>query len=105
MEHTEGPWIQSPACESAVVAPNGTPDPERDVDYYGGAIICESVSECDVPLICAAPDLLEACKKAERVLIDGDQDAESPADNAAWNRASIDCIKALREAIRKAEGT
>jgi len=40
---------------------------EEVFNYYGGALICESIwRKKDIALIAAAPDLLEACIKAEK---------------------------------------
>ncbi len=58
MNHTRGPWKPGDDYRSIVAeAPDLNPG---DRDGYGGALIAESVSPCNVPLICAAPDLYEA---------------------------------------------
>lgn len=62
MTFTPGPWrVGKTGCVVADV-----PVPEMggsdDVDYYGGHLICESVTPANAKLISAAPDLLKAAK-------------------------------------------
>ncbi len=61
MPHTPGPWRRGRS--GSVVS--DTPVPEMrgsgDVEFYGGHLICESVTDTNYKLIIAAPDLLEAC--------------------------------------------
>ena len=65
--HTPGPWRTGKAC-GAVVADSaegirirGAVDADS-VEYYGGNLIGESISPNNIPLIAAAPELLEALK-------------------------------------------
>ena len=61
IEHTPGPWKLG--SRGAVVADIPTSNQlagSDDVDYYGGYLICESVTEANARLIAAAPELLEA---------------------------------------------
>ena len=37
---------------------------QENLEYYGGHLIAESVTPKNMPLICAAPDLLDACEEA-----------------------------------------
>jgi hypothetical protein len=59
MTHTPGPWrVGRPG---AVVTPNiieNGPQGSDDVDYYGGNLICESVTSANARLIAQAPNLL-----------------------------------------------
>ena len=58
----------------------------------------EVPNDADKPVLAAAPELLEACKAAERVMVDADLDHE-PSDDPA--RVALEAIRA---AILKAEG-
>ena len=61
MKHTPGPWIDSPNAGDAIISqhPDAMGDAGLEIDYYGGFVICESVSQRNKPLIKAAPELLE----------------------------------------------
>ena len=61
-------------------------DYESEKKYYGGYLVCESVSKkADAKLIAAAPELLEALIEVVRI---------SDRNNIAWNKA--------KEVIKKA---
>lgn len=68
MAHTKGPWRIGKHTNSVIsdnsngLEINGATG-EEAVKYYGGNLICESVSIENAKLIAAAPDLLEACLK------------------------------------------
>lgn len=55
-KHTPGEWVQGKS-EDSIVSKTQPPLYEAD-HFYGGALICESVSDQDRPLIMAAPKLL-----------------------------------------------
>lgn len=64
-KHTPGPWRAGSGTggkgsvvsdQLAVGALNGS----DAVEYYGGNLIAESVAQENIPLIAAAPDMLEA---------------------------------------------
>lgn len=65
MAHTKGPWRIGKYTNSVIsdnkngLEINGAIG-EEAVKYYGGNLICESVSIENAKLIAAAPDLLEA---------------------------------------------
>lgn len=65
MAHTKGPWRIGKHTNSVIsdnsngLEINGAKG-EEAVKYYGGNLICESVSIENAKLIAAAPDLLEA---------------------------------------------
>lgn len=61
-EHTPGPWRIGNG--SFIISDHPAPGitGSDDVQYYGGHLICESVSQANARLIAAAPDLLEALK-------------------------------------------
>lgn len=59
--HTEGEWFAgggSWVATSHVV--DGGIGGSDDVDYYGGHLIGESISSCNIPIISAAPDMFKA---------------------------------------------
>lgn len=66
------------------------------MDYYGGHLIAESIAPQNVPLIAAAPDLLEALEMVR----DADEDCKSDGLPTIPDiaRAKID------RAIAKAKG-
>lgn len=74
MPHMPGPWRQSPVVgDSAVVADakhvrSFSRFQQNAVAAYGGALVCESVSPENGPLICVAPDLFEAAVVLESTL-------------------------------------
>jgi len=59
-KHTPGPWKIGKG--SFVIADSPAPGIRGSdmIEYYGGHLICESVSEENAYLIAAAPDLLES---------------------------------------------
>lgn len=61
IKHTDGPW-RIGQNRSSVVSDNPSPgvNGSDDVEYYGGHLICESVSKPNAKLIAAAPDFLKA---------------------------------------------
>lgn len=77
--HTPGPWKVGPRHFSEIVSETeveftrprfrSAEELEEEVRYYGAHLIAESVfREENAQLIAAAPDLLEACKKAYAAL-------------------------------------
>lgn len=89
-KHTTGPWkvgnrnncVVSESDESLSIRGAVGSDAIR---YYGGNLICESVSESNAKLIAAAPELLEVLIEVVRI---------SDRNHIAWNRA--------KEVIKKA---
>lgn len=87
---TKGPWeignhnscVISKNDESLII--RGAVG-EDAIKYYGGNLICESVSQANAKLIAAAPELLEALIEIVRI---------SDRKHNAWDRA--------KEAIKKA---
>ena len=60
--------------------------------YYGGAMVCEGIkSDANARLLASAPELLEACERALRLL---DHDLCGP----------IETVELLKSAIKKAKG-
>ncbi len=115
MPFTPGPWEVSPKCGGTVIAqsPEGlhAETGHCDTEYYGGYLIAESVTACNLPLIAAAPDLLEALKtmvdKCEPLV--GDLSSEtSPHSFIPCMADVLLCIKQAVEdaevAITQAEG-
>ena len=61
-KHTPGPW-RSGKWGASIIANTpvqGGINGSDAVESYGGHLIAESISECNMSLIIAAPDLLEA---------------------------------------------
>ena len=59
--HTEGDWFAGGGSWVAAANPiNGDISGSDDVDYYGGHLIGESISSCNIPIISAAPDMFKA---------------------------------------------
>ncbi len=66
MEHTHGPWrLGSKGSVVADTPPENYLPGSDAVEYYGGYLICESVTEANAKLIAAAPDLLEIAKEIQ----------------------------------------
>jgi hypothetical protein len=65
--HTPGPWRKG-KCHQSVVAEIPVPGIRGSdaVEVYGGHLIAESVATQNIPLIAAAPDLLEALQRLDR---------------------------------------
>lgn len=63
--HTTGPWHPA-TCRGAVVASHPIPEigGADDVQHYGGHLVAESIASYNVPIISAAPELLEALELA-----------------------------------------
>ena len=61
---TPGPWRvgNSGGVVSDLPIDGGVPG-TADVEYYGGHLICETVTSANAKLIAAAPDLLDALIK------------------------------------------
>ena len=75
-KHTLAPWIEAANQPDAIVSatePEVTGWPDQQ-EYYGGYLVCESVSPRDRALIKAAPKLLawitDRLKQARKQLID-----------------------------------
>ncbi|MGZ4819362.1 MAG: hypothetical protein ACXVZJ_12090 [Terriglobales bacterium] len=65
LKHTPGPWRAGSGTggKGSVVSDQlatGALNGSEAVDYYGGNLIAESVAQENIPLIAAAPELLEA---------------------------------------------
>lgn len=94
-QHSKGPWRQSPTAVDAIITDDPTglgPVDGIASKYYGGFVVAESITPKNMPLICAAPDLLEACEEA-----------------LAWIQdhtlvIALDVKDSLRMAIAKAKG-
>jgi len=68
-KHTPGTWTRAKnggGVVSDTVPDNYTKDTgHNDFEYYGGFLIAESVLEDNIPILCAAPAMLEALKAVE----------------------------------------
>lgn len=65
--HTKGPWENGNVGDAIISkhpdAIAGASYTKDVLDYYGGAVICESVNSEDKPIIKAAPEMYEALKE------------------------------------------
>lgn len=67
-QHSKGPWRAAPEgvpynaiiCDEPMRTYKDSYTAEQEREAYGGYLVCESVARQNVPIICAAPDLLEA---------------------------------------------
>lgn len=100
---TPGPWrLGKNGGVVADVPIIGGPDGSDDVAYYGGHLICESVTESNARLIAAAPDLLAACEAIHDAGIVPFA-AEKAGTQRGRNNANY-ADELLRAAIAKARG-
>lgn len=105
-QHTQGPWRPSPKNRpgvryGAVVADHPVPGVagSEDTAFYGGHLIAESVAEQNVPIIAAAPELLDALGELIEhfdVLVD----EEYPESQQAELKSRIELQRALFNRIR-----
>jgi len=100
--HTEGDWFAgggSWVATSHVV--NGGIGGSDDVDYYGGHLIGESISSCNIPIISAAPDMFKALLAVKQKLhfigMPGDKVCKVTG-KSDWS----DQIKLIESALTKA---
>ena len=57
---TPWPWRFEKAWIVSDVAPGGRPRDDKEIEYYGGFVIAETVTRENGPVLAAAPELLEA---------------------------------------------
>ncbi len=61
-KHTPGPW-RAGTWGASVVSDQPIQDGingSDDIQHYGGHLVAESIAACNMPLIIAAPELLES---------------------------------------------
>lgn len=58
LKHTNGEWVDGNTSDSIIV--KGLNDESDSDKFYGGFVICESVTENNKSIIKAAPEMLEA---------------------------------------------
>lgn len=71
--HTKGPWtigkngfeVVSKHHDGLHIKGSYDTDSKK---YYGGHLICESVAKCNIPVISAAPELLQVAKEFRHFL-------------------------------------
>ncbi len=106
-KHTGGTWKEGEnghcivSSEPIKNAPSGAND-KGSVEYYGGHLICESVSPCNIPILKAAPKMLLALEMAEWVERCG-QDAFCPLCGCLEPDGHSDTCR-LKAAINAAKG-
>lgn len=88
--HNQGNWSAS-KCGQGVVSdqPGGGVPGSEHTEYYGGYLICESIGRSNIPIVAAAPKMLQALVRV--------RDAISCFDITMAND-----IKAVDEAIAEA---
>lgn len=72
-----------------------------DTAYYGGYLVAESVPPELIPMITAAPDMLEALKAAGNALLHVECDCR---DNLEWTCFKCAALKKINTARAKATG-
>ncbi len=76
-QHTPGPWVAGKTSDAIIskdpdaLAAHRKVHGDDGVGYYGGALICESVSPRDRPIIKAAPEMQAAVRDISRLIADG----------------------------------
>jgi hypothetical protein len=102
LKHTQGPWRAGSGTggKGSVISDQlavGALGGSDAIDYYGGNLIAESVAQENIPLIAAAPELLNV------VIMIRDADDDCSHDNLpripTTARAAIDAV------IAKATGS
>lgn len=97
MKHTKGKWQLGNGADTVVTVPS-VRDPQDSVDFYGGDLIAESISnKADRYLISAAPDMAQALKELLEFFDDGVktyQPHSSAEEEAIWNNARTALEKA-----------
>jgi len=97
MSHTPGPWIATFENDRWVIDCQGEFGPKKALAVTAGFY---PTNEANARLIAAAPELLEALKKAEAMLIDIEHAAGGGDDEIYVEGA----ILTIRAAIKKATG-
>ena len=95
-KHTPGPWRAGNWGDSIVADQpiQGGINGSDAVESYGGHLIAESISECNRPLIIAAPDLLSIAQRWVAL------DAQWHPDRYASEKQQL--LTDTKEAITKA---
>lgn len=104
--HTPGPW-RAAKSRGAVVADAPIPEVGGSdaVGHYGGHMVAESIAQRNVPIITAAPDLLEALRLAVRTIRTWHGMGMGASEAQAWELyQSSPEMRQINEAIAKGEG-
>lgn len=97
-QHTPAPWTYEPA--SGWLAGKDTWDFVGPITGSGQIEVdCVFCSEADARLICAAPELLDACKASLALMADLEK-----SNTIQINQPGRLCADQVRAAIAKAEG-
>ena len=107
MAHTKGEWI-NPEGRDFIIAPEASETDkiamsQTTLEYYGGYLVAESVAAQNMPIIKAAPKLLEACQKWQQLDDEIAQchQCENP-DGCPVHMPEIDKMMQIRDAAIKA---
>lgn len=74
-QHTPEPWVEGKAggaivsTDPEIVAEQRGLLGDDHLTFYGGAVICESVQDKNMPIIIAAPAMLKALKHALPIFV------------------------------------
>jgi len=97
MTHTPGPWIDSPNTSDAIISkhPDAIEQAGQALRYYGGYVICESVTPRDKPLIKAAPEMWDLCV---RFIAEIEQYVNEPGAVTSMNRLAENLASLYKDA-------
>ena len=106
MNYTKGPWMVGKT--NCVISENDNglelngAKGQEAIEYYGGNLICESVSEANAKLIAAAPEMLEALKSISDLIMEseGVTSFHVGGDIVLWGEFEL--VKKIEQAIKKA---
>lgn len=112
--HTKGNWSKGKGGWCIVTDDKSEIDlKKRDtpdsVEYYGGALICESVKDKDINIISASPELLEALQESNKdlIILHGHIYSEIKKGNTQWEGVDeiiYSRIEKNKKVIKKALG-
>jgi len=108
IKFTSPPWRKGKVAGAVVADTHSSmsrPEyAEREKEYYGGYLIAESVSPENEPLITAAPDMYEACKRALPILSALVNEKKLRPEECGYETSGYETLLLLKNAILKAEG-
>jgi hypothetical protein len=80
-KHTPGPWAMDDNCPLVIVDKDGSSIGEMSA---GDPFIPDDQQLANARLVCAAPDLLEACEAALNLMGDLGVGSDSPTKELVW---------------------
>lgn len=101
---SKGPWRRSQTFPTAIISNDCeglSVQGSKDIESYGGCLVCESVSSKNVPAILALPDMLEALAELSRVQHEQIKKGGGLLfDSDAYHSAFLLCEAAFKKANR-----